>query len=230
MNVLTVADCHGKLLLSDLNRHRGLAELLTKDKFDIALFLGDNNTSDIECVQDFLTENKIKVPCYGILGNHDSVNVLENCGIGNIHLKTITVNGITIGGFGGSIRYNDSNNKMLFTHEESLKLLADFPICDVFITHSNPQFYEFENIEVQREKPTSFWGRLKEYIFEKEIEYETVQKPLQNTAHSGLIGIGEYIDRCKPKYHIHGHLHQRTVEMRENTKIECCYGVQIITV
>lgn len=32
MNVLTIADCHGKLLLSDLNRHRGLAELLTKDK------------------------------------------------------------------------------------------------------------------------------------------------------------------------------------------------------
>lgn len=230
MNVLAVADCHNKLLFSHLIKHIGLAEELTDDSFEAVFFLGDNSINDIECIQDYLREKGANVPCYGIPGNHDSESILKKCDIKDIHLKTATLQSFRICGFGGSLKYKDESGYMMFTNEESLSLLANFPACDIFITHSNPQFYEYEEVKKPSPIPTSFFGKFKDKFFSQPPEFETVRKPLKENAHSGLIGIGDYIDRCKPSYCFHGHIHQRSFEIRGNTKIECCYGVQTLII
>ena len=230
MKILAVADCHDKLLFKELENSEGLAEKFVPSKFDAVFFLGDNSANDIECVQDFLRAKKINAPYYGILGNHDYSGTLKRRGVKDIHLETVTIQGFRVGGFGGSFRYKEDKSYMMFTNEQSLSLLEDFPACDIFITHSNPQFYEYEEVEVPPSEPVSFFEKIKNRFFPPIPEYEMVQKPLQNSVHSGLIGIGIYIERYKPQYYIHGHIHQRSFETRGRTKIECCYGVQTLTI
>lgn len=142
MNILTVADGHGHFYEEAVR-----IEAMGKPVPDIILFLGDNDYYDLDAVVNAFP----KVPKFGVLGNHDMIldgkpTVLDEAGIPNIHLKTVECNGIIIGGFEGSIRYKDSTCYPLYTGGESVELLADFLYCDLFITHSPPQFFEPDNI------------------------------------------------------------------------------------
>jgi Icc-related predicted phosphoesterase len=138
MWILTVADGHGCLVRDEI-------ELAAQSKPvpDVILFLGDNDYWDLEMVASVYPH----VPKYGILGNHDMCiegkqTVLDEAGIPNVHLKIVECNGIKIGGFEGSIRYKPSGSHPLYTNQESIGLLADFPYCDVFVTHSPSLYFE----------------------------------------------------------------------------------------
>ncbi len=228
MNILTIADCHGRLLSKDLVNHAGLAEGLSDSIPDIALFLGDNNTDDIECIKDWLQINRWNIPLYGVVGNHDSPTILSRCGIDNLHLQEKTINGIRFGGLSGSIRYKESSTAVLYTNEESDALLAEFTYCDVFVSHSNPQFIEFENVDITPE-PKNFFEKMKRKFNCKEAVYESRAKPLRSDCHAGLIGIGNYIERQEPVLCLHGHIHERRQETYHNTIIRSCYGIETVT-
>ena len=103
MKFLTVADCHGKLSETSLKEQIGLANAINRTGYDAVLFLGDNNTDDIECVKDWLKANDITTPMYGVFGNHDSPYILGMNGIENIHGKVVEVGSIRIGSFGGCV-------------------------------------------------------------------------------------------------------------------------------
>ena len=97
MEILTVADCHGQL------REEKLLETLSGRTPDVIFFLCDNEANDIECVQ----ENVKNVQMFGVVGNHDRMDILDDYGIENLHRKIVNFNGFLIGGFGGTIRYKN---------------------------------------------------------------------------------------------------------------------------
>lgn len=231
MKVLIITDCHDKLTMNNLENHTGLAENLTSEKPDIALYLGDCSDGDVENVKEWLTSMGVgnDIPVYGIFGNHDTPSLLSRNGIENIHLKTVEVHGIRILGFGGCVKYKDNSSAVLYSQEESIQLLSQLPKCDILITHSNPQYRQFETVDVTPE-PKSLAEKIKRKIFGYEPITEQRACPLQNNCHSGLVGIGDYIEIQQPAMCIHGHIHDRSATYHSATEIRSCYGVEIIEI
>lgn len=191
MNILMVADTHGRLM------QRDIAKVLDGRTPDVVFLLGDMSVDDVEALQDF--EGTKNVPMYGVIGNHDSHDLLSSHGITDLHLKTMKIGEYVVGGFGGSIRYKDDPSYLMYTNPQSDEILSDFAGCDIFLTHDKPCFKPFplfKNIAVH--------------------------------AHSGLTGIAKYIERCQPAYAFHGHMHDRYTETHKGTKIRCCYDLEWI--
>lgn len=189
MNILMVADTHGKLM------QRDIARVLNNRTPDVVFILGDLSVDDIEALQDY--EGTKDVPIYGVIGNHDSHDLLSRHGIIDLHLKTVKIGEYVVGGFGGSIRYKDDPSYLMYTNPQSDEILSGFAGCDIFLTHDKPCF-----------KPFPFF------------------KSIAVHAHSGLTGIAKYIARCKPKYAFHGHMHDRYIETYNGTTIRCCYELE----
>lgn len=205
--VMTVADCHGKLMMKEVE------DLVQKHGIPaIVFFLGDNTVDDVECVLEVLrtkNDKKAMPPMFGVVGNHDSWSFYERKQFAEIHAlhffgrtrfpsyMEIPEN-FSISGIGGSIRYTDSSVRAMLTNEESVELLNASHLLDnagyedVLIAHSNPCF----------------------------------EAPERITSHSGLLGIGEYIKKCHPQIVLHGHLHERYIKWYGDTIIRCCYGVE----
>lgn len=223
MKILCVADCHSKLTQEKLSEY--LAEY--EDTPELCLFLGDNFIDDIGCVTHYLEREKIDIPCCGVLGNHDGFGFEEIEGVENLHMKAVNVGGIVLGGFEGSYRYTEKSGYPLYSHAESIELLNSLEPCDILVTHSNPQFRVYEEVDVTP-PPTTFFEKIKSKIHPKPPIIEERLKEFETKVHSGLIGIGDYIERVHPKINLHGHNHIRQITRHNNTVIRCCYGVEII--
>jgi len=230
MEILTVADCHGQL------REAKLLETLNGRIPDVVFFLGDNAANDIECIQN----NLKNVQMFGIIGNHDYLDILDDYGIENLHRKVVNYDGILIGGFGGTIKYKEDSSRLLFTNEESEELLAGFPKVDILITHDRPCFRveKQKAMPEQEEKPLTWFQKIRNVFKPEQIteddeteqeETETEYEPIIVTAHSGLTGIAQYIQEKSPDYVLHGHLHEPHIEIRYGTTIRCCFRTEYFT-
>ena len=73
---------------------------------------------------------------FAVKGNHDSGAPFRDP-IQDLHLNTISFEGITFGGFCGSWKYKPRGH-YLFEQSEVETLLSPFPRVDVFITHNSP--------------------------------------------------------------------------------------------
>lgn len=62
---------------------------INSSDFDICITLGDISGSDFEIIKKYIPINKL----YGIVGNHDSLNSLEQNGITNINGKILECKG-----------------------------------------------------------------------------------------------------------------------------------------
>lgn len=233
MKILIVADTHGKLMQREIN------EILGGNVPDVVFILGDLSTDDIEALCDYQALKK--VPMYGVVGNHDSSSLLTDNGITDIHLKTVTVGGYTVGGFGGSLRYKSGDYYLMHTNEESEELLSTLPPCDILLTHDKPHFvkiYHEEPEEDDDEKQSAFAkfvDRIKAIFMpvppeDEEEQIEEVCKDKELHPHSGLTGIAKYIERCCPIYAFHGHLHDRSEERHGSTTVRCCYYLELIDI
>ncbi|WPS85284.1 metallophosphoesterase (plasmid) [Brevibacillus halotolerans] len=101
--------------------------------FDILLFLGDIDQMLLKAITEkFSSKQKI-----GVLGNHDFYGDLEYYGIENIHGKSISINGLTIAGIEGSIKYKNEKAPM-FTQKEASMICEQLPNADVLISHNSP--------------------------------------------------------------------------------------------
>lgn len=225
MKIMCVADCHSKLTERSLLNYIAQCDENTPE---ICLFLGDNSIDDIECVRDYLEYKQIDIPCYGVLGNHDGFG-LDDAGLNieNLHLKTVNVGGLVLGGFEGSYRYTEKSGYPLYSHEESIELLNAFEPCDIFVTHSNPQFRAYEQFDATP-PPITFWQMIESKLFPKSPIIAERPVDFETTAHSGLVGVGDYIERICPRLNLHGHIHTPQISRHGSTIIRCCYGVEII--
>ncbi len=79
----------------------------------------------------------------GLLGNHDSFDILKHYDIEDLNGKVININGVSIGGIQGSFRYKDEEYPS-FTHAESNDFLSRMEKVDVLISHSGP-FYDYND-------------------------------------------------------------------------------------
>lgn len=107
------------------------------------------------------------IPKIGVYGNHDSGTYFEPLGMVNLHLKTFKFANFTFAGFEGSVRYKESPSAKMYTQEEAFNLLKDFPIVDVFISHSPPYGVNDEPDELAHQG----FKALRKYIEFKKPKY-----------------------------------------------------------
>lgn len=153
IRLLIVSDTH-----STLNRQE--IEILKEQNFDACLLLGDISPIELNTIMHELSPNKV----YGILGNHDNRSVLEKLEINEIHKKQVEINGVTIAGFGGSIKYKESDC-LMYTDEQSVEELAELPPCDIFVTHDSAK-----NVYAKSDKAHSGLQGITEYIQKNNVK------------------------------------------------------------
>ena len=141
INLLVFSDTHNSYAYNtdDLKEIENL-------NYDICLLLGDITLTDIQEILKVVPLNKV----YGLRGNHDKLDDLSYCNIKNLHTKTITINGFTIGGIQGSSKYRNSpTTAPIYTQEESLELAKKLNDIDILISHDTYYFGEVPDISHQ---------------------------------------------------------------------------------
>ncbi len=121
------------LAISDRPPKTSIKETLASHQIDLICTLGDLEYSQIRDLADVTT-----IPKLGVYGNHCSGNYFNDLGITNMHLQTFEYQGITFGGFEGSIKYKEDDYAKMYTQEQAEVLLKDFPYVDVLLCHSPP--------------------------------------------------------------------------------------------
>lgn len=100
---------------------------------DAIITLGDLTYFEIRDLESINS-----VPKLGVYGNHDARGYMEQLGIINLDSKVYQINGITLVGFEGSIRYKENPDAIMLTQEESLLKAESLPNADILICHSPP--------------------------------------------------------------------------------------------
>jgi len=103
------------------------------DSCDILITTGDLYLFDFADLADKTN----KKPAFGVYGNHDSGQYLENLGIVNLHNRIYDLAGLKWGGFQGCLRYKQSG--IMFTEEEASQWADTFPYVDVLLLHAGPK-------------------------------------------------------------------------------------------
>ncbi|WP_160724010.1 metallophosphoesterase family protein [Bacillus sp. USDA818B3_A] len=129
MKILAISDTHGY--------YRNYPDISP----DLVILLGDIKFYEIREI-----EKKYNCPIVGILGNHDAVDYYQDTNIIYAHHKIITVNGIKIAGFNGSIAYKRKQS-LLYFEEEVYEFVKDLESVDIFIAHSNPATEETQELD-----------------------------------------------------------------------------------
>lgn len=104
-------------------------ELISSLEYDCCCLLGDIPETALKIIRQY-----VQTPLFGVLGNHDALTTLSNCGITDLNGRAATINGVTITGLSGSHRYKPGDYPML-TQEESIAAAAACPPGDVLISH-----------------------------------------------------------------------------------------------
>lgn len=221
MKVLFVADTHGKLMQKDVNTYGFTPELIA--------FLGDHSIDDIEAICELFPD----IRKIGVLGNHDQADgsLYRQTGIENIHLNVVTINGITFGGYGGSVKYKNDSFYTMHTQAEANEDLRNFPKVDVFLTHDKPKF-DMNFREVERTIPVMkkflFFNRI---VNEKVIETERYYNDdISTNAHEGTIAVYDYLKEKQPSLHFYGHIHEPSQMMIGSVTSRCIYRTELVDV
>ena len=117
--------------------------LVISDDEDVASTVPDCRCDVLVSCGDIFDQTILKVAemvgCTRILavkGNHDAATPFDPR-ITDLHLKTVEIDGLAFGGFGGSWRYKPKG-AFLFDQDEVRSALSTFPRVDVFVGHNSP--------------------------------------------------------------------------------------------
>lgn len=135
LKILFITDTHNCLAHSD--KDINYLKNLKNTDYDICLTLGDINNADFEIIKNIIPVEKL----YGIVGNHDSINILESNNIKNINGQVIECKGVKIAAIMGSNKYKDGNYGMM-TQEECLILEQNMDNADILISHDKAYVYD----------------------------------------------------------------------------------------
>jgi Icc-related predicted phosphoesterase len=100
---------------------------------DVLFTTGDLNYTDLVYLQ-YCNDEK---PRFGVYGNHDSGNYMDNFQIINVHNKVVEFNSIKIGGFEGCLKYKDTG--ILFEEKDAEEFYLHFPAVDILLLHAGPE-------------------------------------------------------------------------------------------
>lgn len=148
------------LALADRAPSRRIPEIIAETPVDVIVTLGDLELAQIRSLE------LVSLPKLGVYGNHCSGHYMPELGIQNMHMKTVTINGITFGGYEGCVRYKQSSAPMS-TQEEASTLLATLPHVDVMLTHCPPFGV---NDDQSDDSHTGFIG-LRDYVEREHPQY-----------------------------------------------------------
>lgn len=186
-----------------------------QDRFgdiDLVLSCGDLPYDYLEYIVSTLN-----VPLLYVHGNHDRPLqtdhgvIPEPRGCISVEGRVVQVNGLMIGGLGGSIRYKPTGTHQYTEHEMYWRIARMTPTLwrnwllhgrtlDIFIAHSPPR-----GIHDQEDRP-----------------------------HHGFVAFRTFIRRYHPRYFIHGHSYPRMGVPRrsriENTEVIHIYEHEVLEV
>lgn len=132
ISILFITDTHN--CLSNLETY--LKNIKNSD-YDICITLGDISGNDFDIIKKYVPTDKL----YGIVGNHDSFDALEQNGITNINGQVIECKGVKIAAIMGSNRYKHGDYGML-TQEESIALEQNMKSADILVSHDKSYIYD----------------------------------------------------------------------------------------
>lgn len=121
------------MAIADRRPQQSLKELCELQNPDVIVTLGDLDMFEIRDLE-LITDR----PKLGVYGNHCSGMYFEELGIVNMHLETVSVQGVVFGGFEGCVRYKESKTAKMYTQDEAKELLTNYPYVDVMLTHCPP--------------------------------------------------------------------------------------------
>lgn len=129
IKILAITDTHGYIPES--------FQIIKNLNYDVCFLLGDLTQSDIDVLKPLLHLEKT----YGVIGNHNYLNFLQDNDIQDIHGKVIEINGIKFTGWGGSIQYKKSIELGFdgFEGIDSHYFASQLPKADVLISHDGPR-------------------------------------------------------------------------------------------
>lgn len=148
--------------------------------------------------------NEIDIPKIGIHGNHEKREVLEKIGAINLHLKMYEHKRITFTGFDGDMAYVYAENDLPYrenTNNQKLK----------------------SDLEELKNHPKA------DVFISHYPSFGTLDIP-HIVGHRGIKAFSNYIERVKPKYHFHGHIHKNAQGFIGTTQVYCVYPHLIIDV
>ena len=166
---------------------------------------------------DFLVSHLGK-PLYYVLGNHDKIipgkNNFEACalaGENNIDKKIINFKNTLIGGFSGCMNYNNGHNQ--FTEKQIQR-------------------------KIMRTMPQLHYNKLK---YKKYIDILITHAPplgindADDRCHTGFKAFLTYLDKYRPSYMLHGHVHVYASNLKRefkynNTIVVNAYGHYILEI
>ena len=132
--------------MSKKNKHLAIADLhwdLSPDELQIVQSANQTCNlciclGDIPLNQLCIIKRNVNIPIIGMLGNHDTQNLLDDAGIKNAHGKVVEIQGLKIAGLSGAPKYTERPHRILYTQEEAENILENMSSvpADILISHS----------------------------------------------------------------------------------------------
>ncbi len=154
-------------------------------------------------------ESMVNCPLLYVRGNHDTkYDIMPPLGCINIDDRVYDYNGLRIAGLGGSMRYHEG--KDMYTEAEMRKRIARL----------NRQALLMNGVDVLvTHAPAKGYG------------------DMEDLPHQGFACFNEFMDRWKPKYMLHGHVHksysyqfQRERQHASGTRIINAYEYTVLDI
>ena len=120
------------LAVADQQPHLPLRALVESHDPDVVVTLGDLEPDWLDSLKRY------EVPVLGVYGNHDDGHYLEAGNTTDMHLRRVTVDGLTFAGFQGCVRYK-RDAPLQYDQREARKLAKRLPPADVLLAHSPPR-------------------------------------------------------------------------------------------
>jgi uncharacterized protein len=183
------------LALADRPFHADAGRLAAQHDLDAVLCLGDLQTAWLE------TLDRVRLPKFGVRGNHDFEPYMEQFGIEDLHLRRVVLdNGLSICGFEGCVAYRRDHGEHgpAFSQKRAAKLMRKLPPADVVICHCPP------------------FG---------------VNDDPEDPAHVGFIALRKWVDKHEPRWLLHGHVHPLPGQIADrvgNTRVVYVSGLKIL--
>ena len=183
------------LALADRPFAGDIAELARRNEVDVVFCLGDLQPSWLERL------DRIRLPKFGVRGNHDDQPYMHWFGIDDLHLRQVKLDqGPTVCGFEGCVSYVRGTGKVgpSFTQRQASRLMRRLPPADILLCHCPP------------------WG---------------VNDDPEDIAHQGFKGLREWVLKHRPRLLLHGHTYPqpgRITHVLGDTRIMYVHGSRII--
>ena len=183
------------LALADRPFHADAGVLARQNDLGAVVCLGDLQAAWLESL------DRVRLPKFGVRGNHDGEPYMEQFGIEDLHLRRVELeSGISICGFEGCVAYRRDHGEdgPVYSQRRAARLIRKLPPADVLICHCPP------------------FG---------------VNDDPDDPAHIGFHALREWVDRHQPKVLMHGHTHPNPATLTDrlgDTRVVYVNGARVV--